>query len=497
MRWLLLALSFAAFVTAKDRDQQVLDELPLAPPELAADAMIKVVETGLIVHPKQKRDLLVGAFDLAGSAAFATALTPAVAAARDTDSDAGMQVAALAKGIDTLSLRCRAAKAMLSLDRRRAREMLDEASYGRLTAPSCRDATRPAVEILYETLKAFTEDGFTNDERKRGRPAEYVGRFLGSVTTASQIYPAIGVLTGYQWSDDEFARLCGVFIAAVANMSSPSDREFAATFDRNFTAMDSLIRACSEHHFDAGVAVRAWKSLAQSSLKAARCAENTDGRFEAEVIRSINSQLLPYAKDAGSLAANATVSVDGGRASVVELWGTGTMERKILSDYKRLRFGDLRHHASVRPDGLASPLTMDERRSPEWGVAAREFRPEMDTWKRDFSEAELVHFHQVCLMYSALLDITPSGQFEDAILEDYIGFLARSDVERQSPPEWALHVNRLLERSPIFSDLKVEKIRAEVAARGSAPMALLVSLRELTGERRDSKRRPAADNGRH
>ena len=78
--------------------RDLIDQTPAAPPELAADILLRLVEAGKIPDKNTKAEVLDQAFVLAGSARFPMPLSPGTSAANFTDSDAGVRSVALEHG---------------------------------------------------------------------------------------------------------------------------------------------------------------------------------------------------------------------------------------------------------------------------------------------------------------------------------------------------------------------------------------------------------------
>jgi hypothetical protein len=135
VRKLLMLFSLAAWLAAAQTGdanrraklpreiRDLVDQSPAAPPELAADILLRLVEAGKISDQKIRAEVLEQAFVLAGSARFPMPLIGATAEGRYTDSDVGVRWVALDNGLDTLSLECRVIRTMLDIDRRRALEL--------------------------------------------------------------------------------------------------------------------------------------------------------------------------------------------------------------------------------------------------------------------------------------------------------------------------------------------------------------------------------------
>jgi hypothetical protein len=111
------AASHAPKQMPADRTIRDLVDLALvAPPELAADALLKLIEDGYITDAKWKRELLDTAWGLAPRATYTSEVATAVDLAAASDTDSGSLSAALATGLSTAGLQARIISQMAKLD---------------------------------------------------------------------------------------------------------------------------------------------------------------------------------------------------------------------------------------------------------------------------------------------------------------------------------------------------------------------------------------------
>src|SRR5262245_1365397 len=113
MRKLLVILGLAAGALSQERPkpapeiEALLDSAMAAPPELAADILLTLVDYGKVPSKEQRLELIERAFEIAALAKFPTLETAAVPAAGHTDSGPGIRAGSLEKGLSALGLRCR------------------------------------------------------------------------------------------------------------------------------------------------------------------------------------------------------------------------------------------------------------------------------------------------------------------------------------------------------------------------------------------------------
>jgi len=137
----------------------------------------------------------------------------------------------------------------------------------------------------------------------------------------------------------------------------------------------------------------------------------------------------------------------GEAAKVYEFWSKPAA-RKVMADYKLLRFGtDEQQALTARRARVPITWPSSDRgtkkhaRMASRGAGVSEQTRGVETGQRRTRES---YFHEVCFMYAGLLDIAPSGSLREHVLHSYIDFLKNSEVERGSPPEWYLEVSRLM-----------------------------------------------------
>ena len=107
----------------RDPVRDLADFAMAAPPELAADLLIKIATSPKATDKALKIEWLERAFALAPGAHFKLRRSPGLGRAAVNDTDAGAMVAATDAEIDTLSLQSRIVQAMLRLDRAKAMEL--------------------------------------------------------------------------------------------------------------------------------------------------------------------------------------------------------------------------------------------------------------------------------------------------------------------------------------------------------------------------------------
>lgn len=481
-------LTGAAEVPKHPKDlQSLVDRVPLAPPELAADILIRIATSGRVTDKTWKIEMLEDAFQLAGHATYPIRIVGAVPQANVTDSDIGVLWAALDEKLDALALRCRIAHIMLELDKKRALEMFAEVSL-RIPQLSCADPITYSPEIYYSTMRDVLEQALGDREWREGKAFIVLEGNVRQMTSPSQLYPVLKMLTALRRLDpDQFRDLIVAYSSTLKTLNADS-RSFAAA--TNASLMQELIgfaRDLPQRQISPYPIIDAFRTYLVRHMSSPRCTED-DGSKEndsqlSKIIKSFNDNLQPLVADLAAITPDEVkpTKVEGS-AKVYEFWQKpGT--RKLLADLKALRFGTeeqqaINNQKPSRPDGREQFLTVEQRQDPEWEAQALDFLNEVEKWKGEHDETQSNYFDQVCFIYIPLVELMPPGALRDKVLASYIRFLGSSPIQKINPPEWYLEVNRLLNLQDAGPEDQA-RIRREILDGGDDVMRLYAEVAAL------------------
>ena len=450
---------------------------PGAPPELAADILLKLVERGLVPSTPDRLELIEQAFQFATAAKYPFAQIAAVDKARNTDSAPGLRAGALEHGFSAIGLRCRAVRAALPLDKAKAVQLFEQITLGPFPALTCRDALVPSLNEYYATLREVALNGFTLEQRRKGRHLQLVETAVRSAVIPGQLEPLAKLVA-------EYPGFIPAFAASLKLMDADPRSFGAATL-----GLGQVVVNLSEHlHSDGGSTIPladAFRSFMTKHLQGVVCEETLDPKRRITMEANVNKSVSTAAegKEIAPFLTNELKprSVDG-PAVVVAAWQTGR-SREIMAQYKALRFGtkeqqDEYNKRDRRKDGMTHFLPEDLRQTPAWEAKAWDFLNELDRWNKNHTEPEGDFFHQLSLQYGGLMDIVPPGPLLNTVFQAYISFLKSSALERESPPEWLLHVQRLF----VVTDASKAHqawIREQIRKNGSLTMSLYAELARL------------------
>jgi len=473
--------------------RDLIDQSAAAPPELAADILLRLVEGGKIPDKKIKAEVLDQAFVLASSARFPMRLIAATVEGGNTDSDTGVRWAALRNGLDTLSLQCRVIRTMLEIERKRALELFQSMPPVRIPARSCSEAMVDRVDGYYETLALLVYHAFNETEQREGKHLELAEAQIHSMSAPAQLEPAAKMILDLKLDGKRLSPIESAYSVTLHDMSA-DDRAFSSsTYPGLVEALVRLARDSETKGVSSFGLVDAFRAYYVRQMRGTRCEENVNPKETGLILQrtseSFNSDLRTIADPEGKQIRQ--IQTDEllparveGHATVYKFWFKRETQ-KLLTDLKHLRFGtpeqrEANNKKERRPDGMAQFLTVEQRSTLSWQIEAREFLNEVESWNKDHDETEENYFHEVCFIYVPLLELVPPGELWDNVLESYINFLKQSAIKKESPPEWYFEVRRLLELQDAEPATQ-EKIRGAVKAKGDLVMSMYVDLDRLAG----------------
>ncbi len=265
-----LLLFFAQVVHAPERSREVqslVDEARSLPPELSADALLRIASHKLPSDPAWRGDLIEEAFT---TGARAPAPFPHTQDLRQT-------------GLERLVLQTRAVEAMLALNAARALALFRDIPIPDPPPLSCQGRLTPDLSSFYQTALHLFESAFTDVERVKGDDTRFLERILSSTQSPSQIVPALKMMpdAGARMTPDQRRQFADL-LAGVLDRVNGSDREFSAS--ENVLVPSAL----AEMH-DSQMFVPALRSYIARHVSGVRCSDFDPARGASESVRQFNA----------------------------------------------------------------------------------------------------------------------------------------------------------------------------------------------------------------
>jgi hypothetical protein len=391
---LLLAPAFFGAEPAKlpEPFRSISDLAAAAPPEFAADALLRIVESGRLTDQNARRGLVEQAFQLAASAKFSVPMQGLPGTTTDTASGSLSQAYALK--LDALSLQSRAVRDMLPLEPSKARDLFGQMLKPTLAPLTCDDALVYDPSDFYQALSAVVNGSFTPKERAKEEHLNLLLEALGQATSPAELVPLAGAIQSAGVTAAQRQILWARFNGLLESMQ-PDDRSFAASLP------------------------------AVSALSAP----------------GIQGPLEKYRQKSHGCEADAAPSSENHKAAkrpttpALERYWQSSNSQQLLQAGIKLRFAP-----------STQLLTDAERATPEWQQQIADYLNLIADWTPDQEGSDTIYYHEKCLVFEGLLDLAPPGSQRDKILAYYVDLIGNSGLYQKSPAEWYVEPHFLLGR---------------------------------------------------
>ncbi len=443
------------------------------PAEFSADLLLQVVESGAIKDPKRKQYLLVEAFYAASNAKEPVKMLTLPGSA--VDSRAGYRATASRLGLDALSLQSRAIKALLLLDKLKARQLFGEIKL-ETEPPNCEDALAYDAKAFFAMIEAIAQSAFSAEEITRGEHVFFVERYIGKINSPGQIQPAIKTLLAIKTTDLELTNLSRALSVALPKIPV-DDRSFSAPWNSASESMDALVAQFNQRDLAPDEIVESYRAYLTKQLAGSRCADTEESKEQKELqtqfVRHFNERLRSssYKKIEAISEEEIKPGKLEGRVNDEVFW-TSTRSKSILSRVKKLRF-----------DTAGKEFNDQDKQSADWQSQLSQLLREIAAWTVGDEKSEADYFHQKSVVYYALLKTIPAdSQYEgvlDEALRDFAGLLSGSPLQKEKPAEWFLHASQLLDRINKAKPRERDKLRNLINSSRSTVLTLYLQKQQL------------------
>jgi hypothetical protein len=408
--------------------QAIVELSHAAPPEFAADALLRLAESGRIADREARRSLVEQAFRLAPSAKFQVRMRAVPGTVADTRSGSLSQAYDLK--LDALSLESRAVEDMLRIDPSKARAMFQDIPPPVLAPLTCDDALVYDLSDYYRALGAVVNGAFTEKERGKDEHLNFLLDYIGQVSSAAQVAPMAQAVGSASLSKEQREAVWIRFNGMLQNLRAD---------DRSFSALQ----------FDPALGA---------------------GAEGEALLRSLASRTHGCKDD----SVPARGSADAKTPKLERYWQSEE-SRRILEDGKKLRFG---------PQGTL--LTDADRTAPEWQRQVADYQSALAAWSASAEKSEADYFNEKCLAYIALVELTPRGPERERTLALFLDFLGASGLQQQSPVEWYFQAKSMLDRERSSNNGAPASVVEAFERSGNPLLVLETALEKALGARPQS-----------
>lgn len=396
-----------------------------AGPEFTSDALLRVVETGKIDDKPSRQKLITQAFFAAANAH--ERIPRKVIKGAGIDTEAGMMSEAYDLHLDALSLQSRAVRLMLAADPKAARQMFLDMPRPALPALTCDDALAYDVTAYFDALSGVLDKSFTAAERAKEDHVNFALDYLGGIASPSQLAPALRVVSASTAFNAAQRDLLMSRLGGVVESMQPDSRSFEAARADIDAAMPSSLQP-------------AWEKLKQRMSGGTPCGQ-------------------PDPRASQSVMPGSAQPTDN-MPKPQPLWQSPE-SKDIIGASKKVRFGDSNHA------------------TPDWQDAFSLLMDKIAAWQPSDSETPAMYYHERCTLYEGLIDVAAAGVQRQRVLEDFIGFVAASGLQRDSPAEWFFHVPLVLRHIPDSAGAEGRKVLEAFIHSGNPSLTLYATLEKL------------------
>jgi hypothetical protein len=398
-----------------------------APPEFAADAMIRIASSSRMVDAAWRHQLLDEAFMRAYGAREPYRRTSTQPIPPDTRQ--GAQQLASTTALTRLSLQVRAAQLMAFDDPERARELFEWIDL-HLTPTSCAEPLVPAVDEYYSALSLLARTTFGDD---RGEALRFLSLYLWRAHLPSEIPAVAKALEKFSPRADEAPFLEGLYRWILLGGSSDA-RGFSSAALDIVSRTAELHQAYRERGATSVRVLDAVRPYLIAQLNAPRCGDSvsesqTPAAFNA-VVRRLRVDDEVKAIDANSVRPSRMLGV----ARFDQYWQTAE-SRRLYDDAIRLR-------------GNGPSLPSEQvRRSREWQAQAEKLLTDVELWTGRREREERDYFYQKSILFTGLIDLMLPSPGRTRAVGAMIDFLRESDDDRDHRALWFAFLERLLDEA--------------------------------------------------
>ena len=359
----------------RDQANRLRDAFSVAPPEISADGLIRPSSKSELFRAGERTEMLETAFGMANRARLPGRAIPAVTAAFNTDSDAGVAVSVSQLGLDRASLLAKGIAVLGETDPRAARIRLLASLSNLRPEYSCADAIVYSNAPLFAEASKLTLRGFSPDERRKRKDRDFALEIVRSATSPIDIRGTLLFIAALEsWPSRERTDLEDMLWANTGGMRGNYRASGGSLVDGLASHLANNIESTG-----AGVALR---MFLDAQVRANPCVEGSNPKSgESKRVLSIvewfEAKLRPRFPGLQEVTYPTSFDGDIGPAAIVRKYWSPPESRELLLLMKRLRFGDAQQQRvlaalPLRADGRAPFLSDNDRGSAEWIAQAKE-----------------------------------------------------------------------------------------------------------------------------
>lgn len=454
--------------------ENFINEARVLPVEFSADLLIKIASSGKIKNKQTKQDLLEEAFYKASSVQSKIKRNNLPGTMVDTRT--GYLGSAYRLKLDELSLKSRAIRELLTVNVVKARELFIQIPKPNLQALNCEDLLVNDVSDFYELLGVIAHQAFTPEEIKREEHLFLLQSYISNITSPAQIAPVAKMILTFNKSPNHFAVLLSSF-TRILPKTSDDTRSFAAVAYSIVQSVGELAKTCDDlsiSNSDISKVLRDYLIKEFSGSHCEGCLVDTEVKSLVQDFNKILITLKQAEPVKVSLIAEEEIksSKTEKTAKPFQFWQS-VQAKSLLMKIRHLRFGSENKQ-----------LTSEEKNSLAWQKELADFLRDLDNWQMQSEKLEADYFHQKCVLYNGLLDLT-SGVVTDKtikVISEYVVFLRDSSMQQDKPIEWFWHASRVVEVVGKFQGKDAVQVQEILTNNSGSIIRAYAAMKKLEGK---------------
>jgi acetyl esterase/lipase len=440
----------ASSIDAGDAEIEALIGLArAAPPEFAADSLLRIAESNRVKDRAKKIELIEDAYRFAADAQ--NPLPKEYPNLHSINSREDFLGGVYESNMDTLSLRSRAAKAMIEFDRERAMSMFMEIPRPQLPGCKCTEALIPEATLYYEALKAILQDGFSPTQLQEEADLQLLTSHLDEFNSPMQIAPLAEAITQMKPTAAQFEMLLSHFTSSLVKLTT-DDRSFSYSLkdgQPNFSfVLKDLLKTAKTNGVRTDETLEALRNYLVRHLTATRCKDNLP-EYLPPTRSVVNvTWFNDLIKDASTKGEKAIAPIN-----IADLKPSSVLEGMVVTPYystphakaamlnlQKLVTGPDYDPDKAMPDDGPLMLTIEKRETRAWQRMQNDLLKEMSEWRPEHESSEADYYNQKSTLLCILTVLTPPGPQREEARNEYLAFIKLGRFAQVSRGEWVIPV---------------------------------------------------------
>ena len=459
---------------------QLITMARAAPPEFSAEALIRI---GAIdkVEKARKIELLEEAFRRAADAQLPYRQRASIV---KVAGPAGVYNRAGAQGLDALSLRLKAVRAMLPLDGAHARDMFHRIPPVKLPQLKCEQYLVYDVDGFYEVLDRIAKETFTPAEVAEGDSYRFVEPYVLAMMSPVQLPGAARLIADSNVGDKEFEALMSAYAKTIVKIKG-DDRSF--TYAAAGPPIHSVVVAAQNRKLPVAPLLEAYRVYLVNNMSAPRCADDDMVVYEATSFAFTDPRATEQQGPDPAVYFNVHLRVP----PLQDIKETEVTPAKLEGVATGLHGCEDATCKSIVPlytglifDPDHNPLPFSKKETPEWQGQCIDLLKAMATWKPAAPADSAEYFREKSSLYSDLTNIQPNAAAKVAVLREELAFVTKSKAMAENRAQWFLPLNAIIGRVTL-DPLGLSALADDLRATTDPVITLFTELDALAPRRPD------------